>query len=105
MKNNSDHINTSVIDLAGLSRYLLSIRSIIITLVVWQVLKKRSIFLGGHEKEVLNFNMSLALYIFLLNIPFIPLSFTSFFSTFQGLQQTNKEEKYHSSITTINLIK
>ncbi|MDB0611410.1 hypothetical protein PL371_05895 [Tenacibaculum maritimum] len=44
MKNNSDHINTSVIDLAGLSRYLLSIRSIIITLVVWQVLKKEAFF-------------------------------------------------------------
>ena len=76
MKNNNENTNAFLIHLSSFTGYLFPFGSIITPLILWQAQKDKSFFLDEHGKEAVNFNISFAIYIFILS--------ASFFSFFFG---------------------
>lgn len=85
MKNNDHNTNAFLIHISAFAGYLFPFGSIITPLILWQTLKDRSQFLDEHGKEAVNFNISYALYIFILGISFVPLFIGSFFNNFDQI--------------------
>ncbi|MBL4642966.1 MAG: DUF4870 domain-containing protein [Flavobacteriaceae bacterium] len=80
MSKNNENTNAFLIHISAFSGYLIPFGSIIVPLVLWQTMKDRSRFLDQQGKEAVNFNISYALYIFILGLSIIPFAFSSFFS-------------------------
>ncbi len=80
MSKNNENTNAFLIHISAFSGYLIPFGSIIVPLVLWQTMKDRSRFLDEQGKEAVNFNISYALYIFILGLSIIPFAFSSFFS-------------------------
>ena len=80
MKNNDQNTNAFLIHISSFAGFLFPLGSIITPLILWQTLKERSQFLDDQGKEAVNFNISYALYIFILGISFIPIFFGTFFN-------------------------
>lgn len=85
MKNNDQNTNAFLIHISAFAGYIFPFGSIITPLILWQTLKDRSMFLDEQGKEAVNFNISYALYIFILGLSFIPVFFGSFFSNLDHL--------------------
>jgi len=80
MSRNNENTNAFLIHISAFSGYLIPFGSIIVPLVLWQTMKDRSRFLDEQGKEAVNFNISYALYSFILGLSIIPFAFSSFFS-------------------------
>ncbi len=80
MKNNSENTNAFLIHISSFAGYLFPLGSIITPLVLWQTQKDKSVFLDDHGKEAVNFNISFALYIFILSASFFSFFFGDIFS-------------------------
>lgn len=80
MNKNSENTNAFLIHISAFSGYIIPFGSIIVPLVLWQTLKDRSRFLDEQGKEAVNFNISYALYIFILSLSILPFAFNSFFN-------------------------
>lgn len=85
MKNNSENTNAFLMHISSFAGYLFPLGSIITPLVLWQTQKERSTFLDEHGKEAVNFNISFALYIFILSAGVFSLFFGSLFNIFEGI--------------------
>ncbi len=79
MSRNNENTNAFLIHISAFSGYLIPFGSIIVPLVLWQTMKDKSRFLDEQGKEAVNFNISYALYIFILGLSIIPFAFSSFF--------------------------
>jgi len=75
---NKENTNAFLIHIAAFSGYIIPFGSVIAPLIVWQTVKGSSAFLDKHGKEAINFNLSFSVYLFLLNLTFIPLVLASF---------------------------
>jgi uncharacterized Tic20 family protein len=80
MSRNNENTNAFLIHISAFSGYIIPFGSIIVPLVLWQTMKEKSRFLDEQGKEAVNFNISYALYIFILGLSIIPFAFSSFFS-------------------------
>ena len=85
MKHNDQNTNAFLIHISAFAGYLFPFGSIITPLILWQTLKERSQFLDDQGKEAVNFNISYALYIFILGLSFIPVFTTSVFRNFNDV--------------------
>lgn len=72
MRHNSENTNAFLIHISALAGFVFPFGSIIVPLILWQSLKDRSKFLDEQGKEAVNFNISYALYIFIISITAIP---------------------------------
>ncbi|NVK52819.1 MAG: DUF4870 domain-containing protein [Flavobacteriaceae bacterium] len=77
MNRNNENTNAFLIHISAFSGYLIPFGSIIVPLVLWQTMKDRSRFLDEQGKEAVNFNISYALYIFILGLSIIPFAFST----------------------------
>lgn len=75
MVKNNESTNAFLIHVSCFAGFLFPFGNIITPLIVWQTLKNRSKFLDEQGKEAINFNISYSLYVFLVSIILIPLSF------------------------------
>ena len=89
MKNNDQNTNAFLIHISAFAGYLFPFGSIIVPLILWQTLKDRSSFLDDHGKEAVNFNISFALYIFILSATFVPFFIGSFFDMFNNVDHVD----------------
>lgn len=89
MKNNTDNTNAFLIHISAFAGFLFPFGNIITPLIAWQTLKDRSPFLDQQGKEAVNFNISYALYIFILGISVLPLFFGSIFNSFDNFNDIN----------------
>ncbi|WP_369047723.1 DUF4870 domain-containing protein [Tenacibaculum sp. UWU-22] len=88
MKNSNENAKALLIHISAFTGYLFPFGSIITPLILWQSLKERSFFLDQQGKEAVNFNISFALYLFIISTTFfIPLFFGSFFNLFKNLNR------------------
>lgn len=78
MNKNNENTNAFLIHISAFAGYMIPFGSIIVPLIVWQTLKDRSRFLDEQGKEAVNFNISYALYIFILGLSILPFAFGSF---------------------------
>ncbi|TYP98217.1 hypothetical protein C7447_103388 [Tenacibaculum adriaticum] len=85
MKTNNENTNAFLMHISSFAGYLFPLGSIITPLVLWQTQKDRSTFLDEHGKEAVNFNISFALYIFILSASFFSFFFGSIFDIFNGV--------------------
>lgn len=72
MKHNNENTNAFLIHISALAGFVFPFGSIILPLILWQSLKDRSSFLDKQGKEAVNFNISYALYIFVISIVAVP---------------------------------
>ncbi len=75
---NKENTNAFLIHIAAFAGFIIPFGSVIAPLIVWQTVKGSSAFLDKHGKEAINFNLSFSVYLFLLNLSFVPLVLTSF---------------------------
>lgn len=78
MNRNNENTNAFLIHISAFAGYMFPFGSIIVPLILWQSLKDKSKFLDEQGKEAINFNISYALYTFLLSITAIPFVLGSF---------------------------
>jgi uncharacterized Tic20 family protein len=78
MSRNNENTNAFLIHISAFSGYIIPLGSIIVPLVLWQTMKEKSRFLDTQGKEAVNFNISYALYIFILGISILPFAFGTF---------------------------
>jgi len=78
MNKNSESTNAFLIHISAFSGFIITFGSIIVPLILWQTMKDRSRFLDEQGKEAVNFNISYALYIFILGLSIIPFAFSTF---------------------------
>ena len=91
MRNNNENTNAFLIHLSSFLGYIFPLGSIITPLILWHTQKEKSRFLDDHGKEAVNFNISFALYLFILG--------TSFISFFLGgfLNNRHFDFNFHNS--------
>lgn len=77
MNRNNENTNAFLIHISAFSGYIIPFGSIIVPLVLWQTMKDRSRFLDEQGKEAVNFNISYALYIFILGLSIVPFAFST----------------------------
>jgi len=85
MNKNNENTNAFLIHISAFSGFIIPFGSIIVPLVLWQTMKDRSNFLDEQGKEAVNFNISYALYIFILGLSIIPFAFGSFIRNFDDM--------------------
>ncbi|MDY0779948.1 DUF4870 domain-containing protein [Tenacibaculum sp. IB213877] len=85
MNNNSENTNAFLMHISSFAGYLFPFGSIITPLILWQTQKEKSEFLDHHGKEAVNFNISFALYIFILSASFFSFLFGNIFDVFNGV--------------------
>jgi hypothetical protein len=78
MNRNTQNTNAFLIHISAFSGYIIPFGAIIVPLILWQTMKDRSQFLDEQGKEAVNFNISYALYIFILGLSIIPFAFSTF---------------------------
>jgi uncharacterized Tic20 family protein len=78
MNRNNENTNAFLIHISAFAGYIIPFGAIIVPLILWQTMKDRSQFLDEQGKEAVNFNISYALYIFILGLSIIPFAFGSF---------------------------
>lgn len=78
MKNNNQNMNAFLLHISAFAGFIFPFGHIIIPLIAWQALKKRSLFLDEQGKEAVNFNLSYTLYFFILTLTFIPFAVSTF---------------------------
>ena len=78
MKQNNESTNAFLIHISAFAGLIFPFGHIITPLIAWQTLKDRSVFLDEQGKEAVNFNISYALYMFVLGLSIIPFAFGSF---------------------------
>lgn len=83
MNKNTENTNAFLIHISAFSGFIIPFGSIIVPLIVWQTLKDRSRFLDEQGKEAVNFNISYALYMFILGLSILPFAFGSFINHFR----------------------
>jgi len=91
MQRNNENTNAFLIHISAFSGYLIPFGSIIVPMVLWQTMKDRSRFLDEQGKEAVNFNISYALYIFILGVSIIPFALSSFISHLRHYNDFNFE--------------
>jgi uncharacterized protein len=79
MNKNNENTNAFLIHISAFAGFIIPFGSIIVPLVLWQTMKDRSRFLDEQGKEAVNFNVSYALYIFILGLSIIPFAFRTIF--------------------------
>lgn len=98
MKNHNENTNAFLIHISSFAGYMFPFGSIITPLILWQTLKEKSSFLDKHGKEAINFNISYALYIFIISASFISFFFRSFFDVLNTtFLDVNYSFSYHNS--------
>lgn len=85
MKQNNENTNAFLMHISSFAGYLFPLGSIITPLILWQTQKERSYFLDKHGKEAVNFNISFALYLFILTAGIFSLFFGNMSDIFNGI--------------------
>lgn len=85
MNQNSQNTNAFLIHISSFAGYLFPLGSIIAPLILWQSQKNKSIFLDKHGKEAVNFNISFALYVFVLGAGLLSLFLGGVFDVFNEI--------------------
>lgn len=83
MNRNNENTNAFLIHISAFAGYIIPFGSIIVPLILWQTQKDKSRFLDEQGKEAVNFNISYALYTFILGLSIIPFAFGSFINHFR----------------------
>ncbi len=91
MNKNNENTNAFLIHISAFAGYIIPFGSIIVPLVVWQTLKDRSRFLDEQGKEAVNFNISYALYMFILGVSILPFALGSFIKHIRHYNDFNFE--------------
>ena len=78
MNRNNENTNAFLIHISAFAGYIIPFGSVIVPLILWQTQKDKSEFLNEQGKEAVNFNISYALYTFILGLSIIPFAFGSF---------------------------
>lgn len=79
MNKNSEYSNAFLIHISAFAGFIFPFGSIVAPLVMWQTQKDKSEFLDQQGKEAVNFNISYALYMFVIGLFSMPFVFNSFF--------------------------
>lgn len=103
MNQNSQNTNAFLIHISSFAGYLFPLGSIITPLILWQSQKNKSLFLDKHGKEAVNFNISFALYIFVLGAGFLSLFLGGVFDAFNEIG-SNLSNMSTNSSPNINFI-
>lgn len=77
-----------LIHISALASYVFPLGGIIVPLIIWQLKKDESNYIDEQGKEVINFNLSFALYSFVFGIgafSSIFMHFPNFFGLFGGI--------------------
>ena len=98
MKKNNQNTNAFLIHISSFAGYFIPFGSIITPLILWQTQKDKSSFLDEHGKEAVNFNISFAIYLFILSASFISFFFGSFTSIFDGINIDFGEDYSYNNI-------
>lgn len=85
MKKNNENTNAFLIHISSFAGYLFPLGSIITPLILWQTQKDKSSFLDNHGKEAVNFNISFAIYIFILGASFLSFFFGNLAGIFNNI--------------------
>ncbi len=80
MTQNNENTNAFLTHISAFAGFIFPFGSIITPLIVWLTLKNRSRFLEVQGREVINFNISYSLYMFVAGLIAIPLFIGSFFN-------------------------
>ncbi len=89
MSRNNENTNAFLIHISAFAGYIIPFGSVIVPLILWQTQKDKSQFLDEQGKEAVNFNLSYALYTFILGLSIIPFAFGSFFNHFRHYDDFN----------------
>jgi uncharacterized Tic20 family protein len=89
MSKNNENTNAFLIHISAFAGYIIPFGSVIVPLILWQTQKDKSQFLDEQGKEAVNFNLSYALYTFILGLSIIPFAFGSFFNHFRHYDDFN----------------
>jgi len=89
MNRNNENTNAFLIHISAFAGYIIPFGSVIVPLILWQTQKDKSQFLDEQGKEAVNFNLSYALYTFILGLSIIPFAFGSFFNHFRHYDDFN----------------
>ena len=73
MKTNNENNISSIIHLSALSQYLFPFGNYIVPIIIWSSKKNESSTIDYNGKQVLNFQLSILLYTFLLFLIAIPV--------------------------------
>ncbi len=98
MRKNNDNTNAFLIHISSFVGYVFPLGSIITPLILWQTQKEKSSFLDKHGKEAVNFNISFAIYLFILGASFFSFFFGSFFNFFDGVHLDFENDFSHNNI-------
>ncbi|PCI09608.1 MAG: hypothetical protein COB73_05050 [Flavobacteriaceae bacterium] len=87
MNSKNTNNNAFLIHISAFAGYFFPMGGIIAPVIFWQVKKDESEYLDAQGKEAVNFNLSFALYAFILGLSIIPLilGVPSFFGIFGGI--------------------
>ena len=88
----------SLIHLSTFFKYLIPFGNIIAPLIIWSANKKRSYFIDKNGKQVLNFQISMLLYLVILILSFLPFAINFGFNMFE-LINTNTSINYKDFVS------
>ena len=91
MNKNNENTNAFLIHISAFAGYIIPVPfgSIIVPLILWQTMKDKSSFLDVQGKEAVNFNISYALYTFILGLSIIPFAFGTFIRNIRDYNDFN----------------
>jgi len=98
MNKNSENTNAFLIHISSFTGYLFPLGSIITPLILWQTQKDKSTFLDIHGKEAVNFNISFAIYVFVLGASFFSFLFGNLINEFNNIDLDFGNHHYHNNI-------
>jgi uncharacterized protein len=88
----------SLIHLSTFLKYLIPFGNIIAPLIIWSANKKRSYFIDKNGKQVLNFQLSMLLYLVIMILIFVPFGINFGFNMFE-LINTNTSNNYKEFVS------
>lgn len=87
----SETNNAFLIHISALAQFFIPFGGVVAPLVFWQVKKDESEFLDQNGKDAVNFNLSFALYGFILGLSFIPFFISTIFRNIGNLDHMHHE--------------
>lgn len=73
MESKSTNIKAMLLHLGGLCQYIFPLGNFIVPMVLWSIVKEDSIYLNNHGRRVINFQLSLLMYTFIIAAFAIPV--------------------------------
>lgn len=98
MKTSNEKSTASLIHLSTLTQYFIPFGNFILPLIIWSIGKDKSEYVDKNGKEVINFQLSILLYTFILILIIVPVIL------FWGLNILNEIELTNNVIRLSNVI-